>query len=164
MERISLDYQKQDSTLTLRQALDDYYKANPELLDVNMFKNETGEFFRRHDRIHVVFGCDTSFVGEAKADFWTVMGADIGFMNYLRLAASPVVRDLHQDLKTKMTADAKARLRKEIRRDFVRALFAPIWVYLKVRRMHRKWPWEDSDQYLDRSLKDIRREFGIEIK
>jgi len=163
MERMNLDYQRQDSTLTLKQALDEYYQANPELLDVNKFKNETGEFFRCHDRIHVIFGCDTSFADEAKADFWTMMGADIGFRNYLKLAASPVVRDLHEDLKAKMTADAKVRLREDIRRGFLRALFAPMRIYFKARRMHRKWPWKNSDQFLDRPLKDIRQEFGIEI-
>ncbi|KHD88089.1 MAG: hypothetical protein OM95_11280 [Bdellovibrio sp. ArHS] len=163
MERMNLDYQRQDATLTLKQALDEYYRANPHLLDINKFTNETGEFFRCHDRIHVIFGCDTSFVGEAKADFWTILGADIGFKNYLKFATSPIVRDLLQDIRAKMTAEAKMRLRQDIRRNFFQALLTPVTVYFKARRMNRKWPWKNSDHLLDRPLYELRREFGIEI-
>lgn len=163
MDRLKLKYQQQDSNLTLQEALQEYYQANPHLLDAAKFSNETGAFFRCHDRIHVVFGCDTTFADEARADFWTMMGVDIGAKNYLKLAVSPIVRDLYQDIKTKMTEDARARLRQDIRQGFVRALFAPLKVYLRARHMRRKWPWDKNDEFLNRSLKEIRREFGIDI-
>ena len=163
MNKPKLEYQQQDTSLTLQEALQEYYNANPHLLDASKFSNETGDFFRSHDRVHVVFGCDTTFMDESKADFWTIMGVDIGLRNYLKLAASPVVRDLYQDIKTKMTEDARVRLRKDIRQGITGALIAPFKVYLRARHMRRKWPWHKNDEYLNLPLREIRSDFGIEI-
>jgi ubiquinone biosynthesis protein Coq4 len=163
MEQRRRAYQIQDSSLTLREALKDYYEANPHLLDSSEHSSEVREFFRSHDLIHVVFGCDTSFVHEARADLWTMMGTDVGIRRYLAVAASPVVRALYQDLKTKLTDEDKVRIRKEVRKGWIQALLAPFSIYRRTRRMKRKWPWMQNDQLLDSPLREIRQEFGIQI-
>src|SRR6185437_9024969 len=118
-------YQEQDSNLTLREALKEYHDANPHLFDSTKSSAETNRFFQCHDRIHVVFGCDTSFAQEARTDCWTMMGTDLGTWNYFKLVASPVIRDLYRDLKSKMTPDWKIIARQDIRVGLIRAAGAP---------------------------------------
>ena len=57
-------YQEQDSAQTLRQALDEYYAAEPDLLTPTSLPDEIKRRLRAHDASHVVFGCDTSARGE----------------------------------------------------------------------------------------------------
>jgi hypothetical protein len=156
-------YQEQNSSLTLREGLQDYYQANLHLADMTKYPDEAADFFRSHDRIHVIFGCDTSVMHEARTDFWTMMGSDMGFRKYLKYAASPVVRSLYQDLKQNLSDKDKERIRKDFKSNWLRALLTPLTVYRRARRMEKKWPWNENDRFLDRSLMEIRQEFGIQI-
>ena len=148
--------------LTLREGLQDYYDANPHLLDASQFQNQTGAFFRSHDRIHVVFGCDTSFVDEARTDLWTLLGTDLG-IRYFKFLASPLIRDIYQDFKKKITDEDKKRLAHDVREGWVQALLAPLHIYRRTRHMKQRWPWAENDAFLDQPLKEIRQDFGIEI-
>ena len=36
-------------------------------------------------------------------------------------------------------------------------------VWLRTRKMTKRWPWTEFESYLDRPLGEIREEFGIEV-
>jgi hypothetical protein len=158
-------YRDQDATLTLREGIQEYYRANPHLLFPPDTEKEAVHFFRCHDRIHVVFGCDTSFLHEVRADFWTFFGSDLGKLKYLSFLKSPAIQLLMKDLKEKISNDPaiQKRMRAELRQSAPSAVLVPCQVFARTRKMKKKWPWNESETLLDRSLKEIRDEYGIHV-
>lgn len=152
-------YQTQDSSQTLREALEEYRATNPNLFKPTDIAAEGMEFLERHDRIHVVFGCDTRFVNEMRADFWTIFGCDLGLLGYARVANNPALKMIGENFKK--TGDRQA-LRAEIRRSVWSTLKAPFEVFFRSRSMKKRFPW-NSDGFLDSRLGEIREEFGIKI-
>ena len=64
--------------MTLREGLDEYYAANPGLLDPEATSTSTlGAYMNNHDVSHVVFGTDTSLRGEMVPDLWTFLAIDV---------------------------------------------------------------------------------------
>lgn len=62
------EYQRQDSELTLRHGLAEYYDRHPGLFRPSQLTEDSARFFRSHDIAHVVFGLDTTLNDEALAD------------------------------------------------------------------------------------------------
>src|SRR5262245_48916591 len=77
-------YAKQDSPQSLREALEEYYALNPNLLDPDELSVEARTLFKCHDVTHVIFGCDTSLRGETLVDAWAIFGTTAGLLVYLR--------------------------------------------------------------------------------
>lgn len=152
-QTIAPSYVHQDCELTIRQALEEFYGRNTDAL------RETGDalkddFFRRHDTIHVVFGCDTSLHDEALADMWTIFASDLGFRNYLKYLGP-----LQDDLANIFKDTSKTHLVREV----MAAVSDMLRVIGRGRRMRDKWPWEAHQQYLDIPLRDVRRRLNIEV-
>jgi hypothetical protein len=77
-------YQRQDSGLTLKEELAEYYEGHPGLFRPSQLAKDSAQFFRSHDIAHVVFGLDTTLTDEALADAWTLLGTDVGLRRYVR--------------------------------------------------------------------------------
>lgn len=153
-------YQNPESTLTLQEGLDEYFKVNPHLLLPANLDEKSAQFFRCHDRVHVVFGCDTSFLNEAMADWWTIFGADIPFFQYLGYMNNPNVKQILKEFQAQLKDErVKSEVLKSIVPIFTRAFF----IYLRTKRMTKPWPFFKSDDYLNQKLCDIRKEFNIQI-
>ena len=118
------------------------------------------EFFYNHDRIHVVFGCDTSIADEFKADFWTLFGTDMQFTQFINYIKSPEIIAFQKELKAKAK---RGYLNVDKKGVLTSALTSPIRIFLHTRKMKKKWPWKNHAEYLDKSLKSIREEFGIQV-
>ena len=139
--------------MTLREGLAEYYRMNPNITPPDE-ASEIGElFFGSHDVTHVVFGTTTQNLDEGINDMWSMWGLDISAREYLsRGLEVPEVKALF----------TWANMR-EFARDF---LALPRYVpelWRRTRSMHKRWPWKDFEPYLDVSLAEIRREFGIEV-
>jgi len=152
-QSIAPNYTKQESTLTVLEALEEFYGRNPNSIW------HTGDglkdnFFRSHDTIHVVFGCDTVLHDEALADMWTIFGSDLGFCKYLSYLAP-----LREDLESIFDGMDKTALFK----DGVKAIPDMVRVIFRARNMHGKWPWVDHEEYLDRPLWQVRRELNVQV-
>ena len=147
-----LQYQEQDSPQTVRQGLAEYYTQMDDLFDPEALDGESRELFQRHDVAHVVFGCDVSVRQEARTDAWTIFGTDLSmrrFLGYVRLPESrQIIRDLGFWRTVKISLAA------------IPDFFA---IIRRTRRMHKKWPWDDHEGYLDRPLHAVRKEFGIAV-
>jgi ubiquinone biosynthesis protein Coq4 len=163
MNKTRCRYQDTNAEMTLREGVEDYYRANPHLLLPSNCSADAARFFRNHDFIHVVFGCATSFLDEARADWWTIFGSDAGLLGYFRHAAKGAIRELYRDAKKKATPEDRRRMRDEIKRDARAALATPLAIFRRTRKMAGKWPWEGAQRYLDQPLKNIRRDFNIQI-
>ncbi len=146
-----LRYQDPDSTLTLAEALREYYGSRSDLAGGRGASPAAQEFFRCHDTAHVVFACDTSLPQEGLVKLWSFFATDVGF-GVLRDYALPESREIYTTLT----------LRDELRaaRTTLAALPRIWW---RARRMTRPWPWREFAPYLDRPLREIRREFGIRV-
>lgn len=148
----NLKYQHQDSALTLAEGLEEYYSANEGVVSrPRDLPPESHNLFRSHDMCHVIFGLGTTLDDETMADLRTLFSSDVGWRRY----AAYLTQD-HQ---------AKA-LFQEL--GYLKAVWATlkttprIWrAFLESRRMQKRWPWSPPDSYQQRSLADLRNEFGI---
>ncbi len=145
-------YQESDSRITLREGLEEYLAANPNLFKENEVAPASARFFHSHDRCHVVFGLDTSLEQEILADTWTVLGVDISLRDYLSYLKLPETVNILREIGCMRSI-----------RETVKAIPKIVAVWRRARRMSRKWPWTGNDAYLDVPLADIRAEFNIEI-
>lgn len=146
------EYQRQDSTLTLREGLQEYYSYMPDLLPTETMRPEAQRLFIPHDVAHVVFGCDTSIEQEALVDFWTMFGSDVGVRAYLDYLRVPEASQIIKDAGVLTTARATLRALPDIFRVIARS-----------RRMHKKWSWDQHEGELDRPLSAIRTDLGLRI-
>jgi hypothetical protein len=147
-----LGYRRQDSAQTLRDGLAEYYASNPGLLDPEGMTAEAAALFRQHDAAHVLFGCDTTVRGETLVDTWTIFGSSIGLRGYLEYLKLPQVNQI-------FARTGYGRIAVEL----LRCLPDVLRVVARSRRLARKWPWREHEQYLDRRLRDLREELAIRI-
>lgn len=147
-----LQYQRQDSALTLAEGLEEYYAANAGIVSrPRDLPPESYGLFRSHDMCHVIFGLGTTLDDETLADVRTVFSCDVGLRRYT----------------VYLTQDKQAKaLFKEL--GYLKALQATmqavprIWrAFLESRRMKKRWPWSPPESFQTRSLADLRDEFGI---
>lgn len=73
-----LAYQAQNSTLTLGQGLEEYLTHHADHLSQRKLSRAAEEFFRCHDTIHVLFGCDISLADEAVVKISSLLGTTGG--------------------------------------------------------------------------------------
>jgi hypothetical protein len=149
-----LRYQRQDSPQTLADGLEEYYAANiGKVVRPRDLAPESADLFRSHDLCHVIFGLDTSLADEGMADVRTLLSCDVGWRRYTKY----------------MTSDPAAKaIFKEL--GYLRAIGITLWVVPRMIRaigeafrMPRRWPWIPPESFRDRSLADLRREFGIRL-
>ena len=150
----ALKYQAQDSILTLQQGLDEYFTANPGLLDSTKTSSASlGRYMNNHDVSHVVFGTGTSLRGEMLQDTWTFLAIDVSVKQYV---SDFVKEDEGKEIM-------KSTIQWEIipvMIGFVLQLPRLAW---RSRKMSKKWPWKQWQPYLDVPLAEIRQEFGIKV-
>ena len=148
------EYQRQDSSMTLAQGLEEYYRVNGgRVLRPSDLSEESRELFRSHDMCHVIFGLDTTLDDETMADVRTLLSCDVGVRRYARyLSTTPEAKALFKELgymrAVWLTLNAIPRILRAISENW---------------RMAKKWPWLPPTDYLGRSLADLRREYGIRV-
>ena len=76
-------YQAQDSSMTLREGLAEYFRGNPDLMNESELPQDLSEGLHAHDIAHVVFGCDTTLLGEVVLVRWSVFGVTGSLRPYL---------------------------------------------------------------------------------
>ena len=149
-----LAYQQQDSSQTLAEGLEEYYAANVGIVTrPRDLPPESAGLFRSHDIVHVIFGLNTSLSDEVIADTRGVLASDVGlgrYMSYVRTnhAAQAIFKELGYLRSIGATLMATSRICRAASQSW---------------QMTRRWPWEPPTSYLDRSLAELRREFGIRV-
>lgn len=146
-----LGYQRQDSPLTLREGLEEYYSAHPALKRGETLSAPARAFFERHDAVHVVYGCDTTLPQEAVVKLASFFGTTEGLkvMEGYRLYDS---LDIYRQLRL---ADILATLARA-------PVLAPRTIW-RCRRQAKPWPWDSFDGHLDTPLGALRADYGIRV-
>lgn len=157
MANQDLSFLQQDCALSLREGLDELYQKQPE---VGASAQKVGKLFIDHDATHVIFGCDTTFKGEAMLDAWTLGGTDIGWKGAIAYSRMPEVKEIIQ----KLVKEEGGRLRLYAKYfvtvfpKVMRVRFGP------VRRLNNRWPYHGiTDDMWNTPIKDLRSQYGIEV-
>lgn len=148
-----LDYLNPDSRLTLREAIAQLREEDAKGRDVApRAAPDVQRSLNAHDAVHVIFACDTSDRGEAVAHAWMLLGTTLSRRELRAVTASPDHRRFaaHVGHRRRLLA-------------LVSALPAIGAAALGARRMHRRWPWDGLERYLDTPLADIRAEYGVRV-
>jgi ubiquinone biosynthesis protein Coq4 len=150
---MSDNYLVQDCDISLKEALDRYYAQNPGFYQPSQLDDDSRKVFFAHDVCHIVFGCDTSLVGEGKVEQWTIHSTNFNFQSYVDTI-----------LGTEATRQAVSEI--SVWQLFIQGffnIFPLIKTYLRARQVQPKWDFYDYDGHLDRPISDIRKEFNIQV-
>ena len=147
-------YQAQDSPQTLQDGLAEYYAQNRGRVSPPAeLPPESAALFRRHDICHAIFGLDTTLSDEAMADTRTLLSCDVGWRRYAKyLATDQQAKAVFGEVGYGTVAWATIRTIPRL----ARALF-------EATRMHKRWPWNPPQEFYERTVSDLRREFGIRV-
>jgi len=106
----------------------------------------------QHDVGHVFFGVNTSILDEAAGDYWTWLGTDLPFKEYLDYANTPEAKKLIKDIGI-----------INIVKYLVFSLPLLFRIYFCSRNMSQKWVTKGYGKHMDTPLAEIRDEFNLRI-
>ncbi len=147
-----MGYQAQHSSMTLREGLAEYFRQNRGLMDEADLPGDLSLGLHSHDIAHVVFGCDTSLLGEVVLVRWSLFGVTGSLRPYLLGLRRRETRGLFRDAIAGFRPRMLWRLVKLATIAIARSL-----------RMRERWPFEAYAPYLDQPLCEIRERFGIRV-
>jgi hypothetical protein len=145
------EFERQDTTQTLAEGLAEYHHAHPGLTRGDALSPDAREFFRCHDVVHVVFGCDTSLPREAVVKLSSLFGTTGGF-SVLRGYRLHESIDIYRRLDPVEALTTILRSVVIVPRTLIRCL-----------RQRKRWPWAEFARHLDSPLHALRAEYGIRV-
>lgn len=147
-------YQTQSSAQTLAEGLAEYYARNRgRVTPPAELPAESAALFRNHDICHVIFGLDTTLADETLADTRAMLSSDVGWTRYAAyLASDPAAKAIFKQVGYGTVIVATLKAMPRIARAFFEAT-----------RMEKRWPWTPPETHLDRTLADLRDEYGIRV-
>lgn len=151
-------YTDKYSNQTVQAGLEEYYKVNSDVTNPNTQPNDFGKILLAHDVGHVIYGCDTGMYDELKLlllFWWT---SECTFKEYLKMRKNPAVDVMYEDL---IKRHGVIWLYFSIIFVVPRLLPELVSIWFKTRNRENRVPFLEFESLLNRSLLDIRREFGI---
>ncbi|OUR99509.1 hypothetical protein A9Q84_00380 [Halobacteriovorax marinus] len=145
-------FQEQDCSLTLREAMEEFYSINSKLFSKPDPLTNWTELLVHHDVGHVFFGVNTSLLDETAGDCWTFFATDMTFKEYKDYANTPEGKKLIQDIGPKLLV-----------KSLIFGIPLMCKVFLRSKKMSRKWQVRGYEEYLDMPLGEIRKLFKLEI-
>ena len=141
--------------MTLQEGLCKHYLLNPQFTPWGDYKGENAKkLVRSHDISHLVFGCDTSLLGEMRVQLWVKFAVQkVSFKESLTYA-----RD----------KEAKVLLKNPVGYLAMFVFFVKHFSEIaRVRRqaqlMPAKWVYFNEDAYMTMPVGAIRQRFGIVV-
>lgn len=112
---------------------------------------EAQEFFRCHDVVHVIFGCDVALDDEAVVKIASILRTTAGLQ---------VLRGyrLHESLQIYRLLSVL-----DVVLSIVRSVVIVPRTALRCMRQRTRWPWSANQKYLQTPLRQVRQEFGIRV-
>jgi ubiquinone biosynthesis protein Coq4 len=146
-----LAYREPNTGMSLADGLAEYYREHAFLKRGDQLSAEAIEFFRCHDAVHVLYGCDTSLSQEAIVKLSSIFGTTAGFAVLKGYSLYESV-DIYRDLK----------LRDVLATILAATVIVPrtLWRCAKQRK---HWPWSEFDEHIETPLRDLRERFGIRV-
>ena len=150
-----LEYQKQNCELTLREGVSIYHSSFPDGKEIYKDKSEK-KIWRYHDATHVIFGMDVSLEEEAILDTWAIWGTDFTLIQALSYYKLPELKELQDKLLSEVKVSGFLKLYKNVFKTKIKVL-KRVW------KMKKKWPYQFPNEFYDRKIGDLRKEYGINI-
>lgn len=151
-------YTDKYSIQTVQAGLEEYYKVNSDVTNPNTQPNDFGKILLAHDVGHVIYGCDTGMYDELKLlllFWWT---SECTFKEYLKMRKNPAVDVMYEDL---IKRHGVIWLYFSIIFVVPRLLPELVSIWFKTRNRENRVPFLEFESLLNRSLLDVRQEFGI---
>lgn len=150
-------YSEKINHLKLQDALDMHYKLNPQFTP--WFDYEKGilqDTMKAHDICHIIFGCSTTLPGEFRVELWSALGTNLGTVGYAKIASNKKV--LNEPLM----------IVKKI--GFFKVIGVMLFHFFDIfkimglsRKMNKKWECFEEEKYLQTTVGEIRKEFGVTL-
>jgi hypothetical protein len=142
-------------SLTLSEALRRHYLLNPQFTVWSDYTSEIAKkLVKAHDISHLIFGCDTSLLGEMRVQLWAKFGVQkFGFKESLMYAKDKEAKVL---LKNPVGYWSMFLF-------FIKHIGEVRRVRSQAKSMSEKWVYFEEDSYMARTLGEIRREFGVVV-
>ena len=151
-------YVDKNSTQTLREGLEEYYRLNPHVTDPQTQPTDFGKILLAHDVGHVIYGCDTGMFDELRIlplFWWT---SECTFQRYLEMKDSPAVDVMYADM---IRERGSLWLYSAVLQEVPRLIPELISMWFKTRDHSPKLPFPEFEPLLECSLLDIRQEFNL---
>jgi hypothetical protein len=146
-----LAYWSQNAGMSLADGLAEYHREHPFLKRGDRLRPEAREFFRCHDVVHVLYGCDTSLAQEAVVKLSSIFGTTAGF-GVLKGYSLYESIDIYTKLKL-----------GEVLATIVAAFVIVPRTIWRCSRQRKRWPWSEFNAHLQAPLRELRAEFGIRV-
>ena len=150
-----LEYQNQNCELTLKEGVSIYHSSFPDGKEIYKDKSEK-KIWRYHDATHVIFGMDVSLEEEAILDTWAIWGTDFTLIQALSYYKLPELKELQDKLLSEVKVSGFLKLYKNVFKTKIKVL-KRVW------KMKKKWPYQFPNEFYDRKICDLRKEYGISI-
>jgi hypothetical protein len=154
LTQLSSFYTTTINDLTLAKALEEHYKINPQFTPWYNCKTVIAKkLIKAHDITHLIFGSDTTFMGETVVQTWAEFGVDINvkFVYRFKYFVDSTARSLiiPKGMFGFMFSNWREvlSLRKQIK--------------AKSKSMTQKWKYFEEEQYMNKTIDEIRAEYGI---
>ncbi len=145
-------YSRKIDNLTLAQALEIHYEINPQFTPWHDAKSPVlQKMIKSHDLSHIIYGCDTTLLGEMQVQFWNTFG-------------SIVPKNLKDFISAMKDKENRELLAPTGLVPFFLTNLPEIWRMRKLAKlMSKKWVFFDEERYMNTTIGDIRTEFNIVI-
>jgi len=157
MNQVKADdfYSEKINDLTLADALSQHYERNPQFTIWSAYKSENAKkLVKAHDIMHIIFGCDTTLLGEMRVQLWSKFGVkSFGLRESFRYA-----RDKEARVLLKNPVGYRRMLLF-----FLKHIGEIKEIRAQARKMSRKWVYFDEDIYMTLKIGEIRKRFNIFI-
>jgi hypothetical protein len=163
-----LQYQHQDCELTLAEGLAEYFAQIDQAALLTGDDDDNGDdakdgdslrsYLLGHDCQHVVFGLGVTLEEESILDTWAFNAVDhIPWKLTFKYTFSggeltKLFKKLFKEVGFFKTMSIPYAVRKQKR-----------IAYKNIKLMEKKWPWYVPDEFMSRSLRELREEFGINV-
>jgi ubiquinone biosynthesis protein Coq4 len=157
-EQLTTFYTTTINDWTLAKALEEHYKINPQFTRYDQFETlEAGSTIKSHDISHLIYGCDTSYLGEYKVQMWNNNGSK----NTMPKLSFKLI--FSKDLKSLIQLVIPTGLIKFARDHKIEMDKVKAEIKARSTRMTKKWIYGEEEKYMDKTIAEMRGEFGIEI-
>jgi hypothetical protein len=148
-------YSEKINDLTLANALQLHYERNPQFTIWSTYKSERAKkLVKAHDITHIIFGCDTTLLGEMRVQLWSKFGVkSFGLRESFRYA---------QDKEARVLLKNPVGYRRMLL-FFLKHIGEIRKVRAQAKKMSQKWVYFDEDNYMTSKIGEIRKRFNIVI-
>lgn len=151
------EFQKQNSLQTLEQGLQEFYSINPAFKELLEIDSPNAKVFKEHDYTHVLFGMGTSIEEESLLDTYVIWGMKFNWGSIIDFYRDPDYSEFIKSLVGKYGGYWS------IFKIYVSLIPIKFKIFRLCMKMTKRWNYHRPENYLHKTLKEIREEFNIKL-